>query len=281
MLIIKYNGGLGNQIFQYIFGVSKAKELGVDVAFDMNFFKKHSKRRPYMMGIFGVESKENKDFRAPLYWTFRKAIKGNKFLGLNIYKETAFSYEEKSEKIVDNTFVEGFFQSVKYFDDEIVKNLNWKAPISSKTQEIEEDMKDKNAVSIHIRRGDYVNKAIYKEMFNELTVEHYKKAIEIIKEKVENPVFYVFSDDPEWAKNNLGIEATFPSHNSNYDSWQDMYLMSKCKHNIIANSSFSFWGAMLNKNENKIVIAPKKWFNDDSIENSTKDIYPDNWIKLA
>ena len=101
-----------------------------------------------------------------------------------------------------------------------------------------------------------------------------------IKEKVENPVFYVFSDDPDWAKNNLGIEATFVSHNSGDDSWQDMYLMSKCTHNIIANSSFSFWGAMLNKNENKIVIAPKKWFNDNDIEKSTKDIYPENWIKL-
>lgn len=279
MLIIKYNGGLGNQIFQYVFGASKAKELGVELSFDMSFFKKHSKKRPYMMGIFGIKSKENKDFRAPLYWTLRKTIKGDKFLGLNIYRESAFIFEEKSKNIKDNTFIEGFFQSAKYFDDEIIKNLNFIAPINSKTQEIENSMQGLNTVSIHIRRGDYVSKAVYKNLYNELTVAHYKSAIEIIKEKVENPVFYVFSDDPIWAKENLGIEATFVSHNSGNDSWQDMYLMSKCKHNIIANSSFSYWGAMLNKNENKIVIAPKKWFNGDSIENSTKDIYPENWIK--
>ena len=187
----------------------------------------------------------------------RKFIKSNKFFGLNIYQETSFLYEEKSEKIGDGTFIEGFFQSAKYFNENEARNiLTFKKEGSAKTQEIMERMKSENSVSIHIRRGDYVQKARYKNLFNQLTLEHYARAIEIIKEKVENPSFYIFSDDPDWVKENLKVEnATYVSHNSGDDSWQDLMLMACAKHNIIANSSFSYWGAMLNNNENKIVIS--------------------------
>ena len=281
MITIKYSGGLGNQIFQYIFGLTKAKELDVDVDFDMSFFKKNP-NRPYQMDIFGIEPAVNKDFRIPLYWKLRRFIKTNKFFGLNIYQETAFVYEEKSEKITDDTFIEGFFQSAKYFDETFARNvLTFKKEGSAKTQEIMERMKSENSVSIHIRRGDYVQKARYRNLYNQLTLEHYKNAVEIIKNKVENPTFYIFSDDPDWVKENLKVEnATYVSHNSGDDSWQDLMLMAHAKHNIIANSSFSYWGAMLNKNENKVVIAPEIWFTENKPDQLTKDIYPENWIKL-
>ncbi|MBQ3102075.1 alpha-1,2-fucosyltransferase [bacterium] len=281
MITIKYSGGLGNQIFQYIFGLTKAKELGVDVDFDMSFFKKNP-NRPYQMDIFGIETTPNKDFRIQIYWKLRKFIKKDNFLGLNIYRETSFLYEEKSGRIEDNTFIEGFFQSAKYFDETFARNvLTFKKEGSAKTQEIMGKMRNENSVSIHIRRGDYVQKTRYKSLFNQLTLEHYARAIEIIKEKVENPTFYIFSDDPDWVKENLKVEnATYISHNSGDDSWQDLMLMANAKHNIIANSSFSYWGAMLNNNENKIVIAPEIWFSENKPDQLTKDIYPENWTKL-
>ncbi len=281
MITIKYSGGLGNQIFQYIFGLTKAGEIGCEVDFDMSFFKKNPKR-PYQMDIFGITPAANKDFRIPIYWKLRKFIKKDKFMNLNIYRETSFIYEEKSKEIKDNTFIEGFFQSAKYFDETFARNvLTFKKEGSKKTQEIMEKMKSENSVSIHIRRGDYVQKARYKNLFNQLTLEHYARAVEIIKEKVENPTFYIFSDDPEWVKENLKIEgATYISHNTGNDSWQDLMLMASAKHNIIANSSFSYWGAMLNGNENKVVIAPEIWFAENKPEQQTKDIYPNNWIKL-
>lgn len=281
MITIKYSGGLGNQIFQYIFGITKAKELSTSVDFDMSFFKKNP-NRPYQMDIFGIEPIPNKDFRIPIYWKLRKFIKKDCFIGLNIYRETSFLYEEKSEQITDNTFIEGFFQSAKYFNENEARNiLTFKKEGSKKTQEIMEKMKSENSVSIHIRRGDYVQKARYKSLYNQLTLEHYARAIELIKEKVENPTFYIFSDDPSWVEENLKVEnATYISHNSGNDSWQDLMLMARAKHNIIANSSFSYWGAMLNGNENKIVIAPEIWFTENKPEQLTKDIYPENWIKL-
>ncbi len=279
MITVKYNGGFGNQIFQYLMGVSLAKKLNTDVTFDMSFFKGRRTRK-YDMFLFGIEKNENKDIRVPIYWKLRRLLKMPKrFLGLNIYNEKSFNFEERFNEIKDNTFVEGFFQSPKYFDENIARELEFKAPINQKTREIEEKMNNENAVSIHIRLGDYVKKARYNKVYNHLDENHYKRAIEIIKSKVDNPAFYVFSDEPDEAKQVLSLEnAVYVTHNAGDDSWQDMYLMTRCKHNIIANSSFSYFGAYLNKNENKIVIAPIKWFQDP--RKTTEDIYPNGWIRI-
>ncbi len=130
-------------------------------------------------------------------------------------------------------------------------------------------------MSIHIRRGDFLNN----ERHNTDKNSYYKEAIELIENKVENPVFFVFSDDMDWVKTNLNAkhETNFIDFNDALTNFEDMKLMSACKHNIIANSSFSWWAAWLNRNENKIVIAPKKWLNDDS---NTNDIIPETWIKI-
>ncbi|MBE7706910.1 MAG: alpha-1,2-fucosyltransferase [Cyanobacteria bacterium SIG30] len=280
MIIMKYNGGLGNQIFQYLAGKTLAEKLNCELFFDMSFFKGR-KTRKYEMNIFGIEENPCKDIRPLLYWKLRKILKmPKKFLGLNIYNEESFSYEEKFEKIENNTFVEGFFQSPKYFNENVVNKINFEAKISEKTREIEEKIKEENSISMHIRLGDYVQKSHYSKIYNHLDENYYKKAIEIIKEKVKNPVFYVFSDDIRGASKILSNiqNVIYINHNIENDSWQDMYLMSKCKHNIIANSSFSYFGAYLNKNPEKTVIAPKKWFQDPN--KTTDDVYPDNWIKI-
>ncbi len=132
--------------------------------------------------------------------------------------------------------------------------------------------------SIHIRRGDYLSAAFSQGYGNCCTLDYYQRAIDHIRNNAGGTVtFYVFSDDIEWVRNNLKIEnARFVNHNRGTDSWQDMYLMSICDHNIIANSTFSWWGAWLNENADKIVVAPKRWWS--SIEND--DVVPDSWIRL-
>ena len=143
---------------------------------------------------------------------------------------------------------------------------------------LEQITSDASSVSVHVRRGDYVsNKNAAK--FHGLTgVDYYKAVVKEMAKRVKNPKLYIFSDDPEWCKQNLKFTqlTTYISHNT--DGSEDMRLMKACKHNIIANSSFSWWGAWLNENPNKIVIAPKQWFSHS--ESNTKDVIPDSWQKL-
>ena len=138
-------------------------------------------------------------------------------------------------------------------------------------------MKRYNSVSIHVRRGDYLNGYYYETLGKICDIAYYQRAIGTIKERVDNPHFYIFSDDPDYVTENLTIEnATFVNFNRGNDSWQDMYLMSQCKHNIIANSTFSWWGAWLNNNPQKVVVAPSHWFaNMDNDE-----IVLPEWIRL-
>jgi hypothetical protein len=138
-------------------------------------------------------------------------------------------------------------------------------------------LESSNAVSLHIRRGDYVDDVKNKYLLT-FGLEYYNEAVSYIKQTVVDPVFYIFSDDIDWAKNNLKIgEAIFVS-SPDIKDYEELVLMSKCKHNIIANSSFSFWGAWLNQNFNKIVIAPKKWSN--KFVKQYSNIAPPDWIRL-
>lgn len=132
-------------------------------------------------------------------------------------------------------------------------------------------------MSVHIRRGDYLSASFANGFGNCCPLDYYQRAIAMISKTVDKPLFVFFSDDMEWVKENFaGEDCLFVSHNKGVDSWQDMYLMSLCNHNIIANSTFSWWGAWLNHHEDKMVIAPKKWWS--TIEND--DVVPETWMRI-
>lgn len=140
-------------------------------------------------------------------------------------------------------------------------------------------MKNKNTVSIHIRRGDYENDPEAKFVLGGIcTLDYYKKSIEYLNERIEQPYYCLFSNNPEWTQENFAFlkNSLIIDWNLNKESWQDMMLMSMCRHNVIANSSFSWWGAWLNRNPDKIVIAPSKWFNIYE----AADIVPDQWVRI-
>ena len=161
-----------------------------------------------------------------------------------------------------------------------IKDFTFQSPFSEKSRLISEEIKQLNSVSIHVRRTDYISNIPANNYHGTCNETYYIEAMKIIGKKISNPHFYIFSDEPEWFKANIktNFQVTFVEHNKNEKSFEDMYLMSLCKHNIIANSSFSWWGAWLNSNENKQVIAPANWFQDKT--KNTKDLLPETWIKL-
>jgi hypothetical protein len=151
--------------------------------------------------------------------------------------------------------------------------------LSGKNADIAEQIGRVNAVSLHVRRGDYVKNPKTTATHGLCSLDYYHTAIRYIYETVEQPYFFIFSDDMAWVKEHLKIDAPcqYVDHNQGKESFNDMHLMSLCKHHIIANSSFSWWGAWLNSSPEKIVIAPNKWFAN---QNNIKDLLPNDWVTL-
>ena len=182
---------------------------------------------------------------------------------------------------MDNVYLSGYWQNEKYFDDirkEICTCFVFPDDLDEKKKNLLKTIQNDNSVGIHIRRSDYLikeNRDVYGGI---CTKEYYENAIKYIQEHVCHPVFYLFSDDLNWVRENLYREGmVLVEHSENQPSYTDMYLMSQCKHNIIANSSYSWWGAWLNSNDGKMVIAPDKWFNN----HETTDMICKGWIHMG
>lgn len=178
----------------------------------------------------------------------------------------------------NNMFVEGNFESAKYFDeyrDEIIKELTPKHPKLQKNLKLYKIIEESNSICITIRRGDFLNKDNIKAHYV-CTPEYFNKAIERIMTLVDNPHFIVFSDDIKWVKENMSFPCGVEYEDGTDPIWEKLRLMYSCKHFIISNSTFSWWAQYLSRNNNKIVIAPNKWKNTYQNE----DIYQDNWIRI-
>lgn len=184
--------------------------------------------------------------------------------------------------VSQDSFCVGIWQSEKYFLDQnetIRKDLELKAPLSLNAETQLVKINNSNSVSLHIRRGDYVVNSLPNKKHGPLSSEYCDKSIRHILTLNPDSTFFIFSDDMKWVKNNLKIDyPKFYISNDNITDCEELILMSKCRHNIIANSSFSWWGAWLNTNKEKVVIAPKKWFNVENI--NTDDLLPHSWIQL-
>lgn len=273
MIVVQLIGGLGNQLFQYAAARSLAIEKNQKLFIDVSTFESY-KLHNYALNHFNIVSsiyKAPNKYLRKIRSLYQKNI---------LYNEVDFGYNSDLINLKGNRiFLEGYFQSEKYFfkhQKEIRNDFELITPLKNITRNTIEKIERVNSVSIHIRRGDYLNNPLH----DTAKEEFYKKAVDIIEEKIDNPVFFVFSDDIDWVKLNFStkMETVFIDFNNASTNFEDLKLMSSCKHNIIANSSFSWWGAWLNKNLDKIVIAPKLWFNDDSI--NSNDIIPSNWIKV-
>ncbi len=196
--------------------------------------------------------------------------------------EPHFNYWAGFDEAPEDSYLVGYWQSEQYFRDvsEIISSdFTFKLPLSAQNMMLAEQINHVNAVSLHVRRGDYANNPLTTATHGLCSLEYYQAAVRHIAEKVEAPYFFIFSDDVGWVKENIriGFPCHYVDHNQRAESYNDMRLMSLCKHHIIANSSFSWWGAWLNRRAEKIVIAPKRWFANN---NDTKDLYAQGWITL-
>lgn len=293
--------GLGNQMFCYAFYLAIRKHYPNVSANSYMCARKGDHNGYELKRLFGIHCEDNKlsnyiiRFYRKIYYTSLRQCRARRltvaiikilyYLSLGLYIEKpGISFHENRLNVLSKRYkiYWGGWMTDKWFaetEDEIRSTFRFNMNMLCKqTQTTLQEILSLpvQSVSIHIRRGDYLYVDEYAGMCD---ISYYKRAIEIISQKVTSLCFYVFSDDIDWVKSNLTVghaTISFIDWNSRENSWQDMLLMSACKHNIIANSTFSWWGAWLNKNPEKIVICPKQF---SKLQDSS-NIMPDNWIRI-
>jgi len=254
----RLEGGLGNMLFQIATGYATSLRDNKEFICDTNqISSNHGEYTDYLNNIFR---------KIKFFTDIKYDI---------MYGEMFFPYSE-IPKLIGNSLIYGYFQSEKYFKnyrDDILKLFEIDDNTNFFLKEKYSDLLKSKTCSLHVRRGDYGHQEDYHPI---LSLEYYKNAISHFDEDTQ---FLIFSNEIDWCKNNFDFikNKTYICDNNNY---QDLYLMSMCNHNIIANSSFSWWGAWLNKNENKTVISPKLWFGPTLGGYNTNDLYCENWIKI-
>ena len=269
MLIVRFWGGLGNQLFQYAF-MEYLKLNNREVYADISDFKYHQHHYGYEIEkIFGCDvDKANQKQIAALAINHNRLTTKilEKLWGLRICKRSEF-YETyvplniEASTIASDTYFSGWWQNIYYVEPVqsiLRKKLIFNTPLQGKNLEYYKRFQSAETVSVHVRRQDYLHEKNFEGVCG---TAYYDQAIEYMKAKLADPVFLFFSDDIEWCKNNFGKkeENYYIDWNLGNNSFKDMQLMSLCKNNIIANSTFSWWSAWLNSNDKKMVIMPRQW----------------------
>ncbi|MBL8818005.1 MAG: alpha-1,2-fucosyltransferase [Planctomyces sp.] len=276
---VRISGGLGNQLFQYAAGRSVSIRTGARLILETSFFTP-SRHRSLELNQFPVSgSFEKHPAPSTLVRTLRKLI-GSAAGRDETWRETAFHYEDSFERVSVPVILEGYFQSWRYFagcQNVIRTELSVPTPRNLETRDLGMRMRDQQAVALHVRRGDYVSNPKARSIYAECPMDYYRRAMDMMPSK--SPVV-VFSDDPEWARSNLpGVRSLiFPNSNSENSALSDLWLMSQAWHHIIANSTFSWWGAWLAGEEKGLTVAPRKWFNDPAVRDS--DLFPPTWQRI-
>lgn len=291
MIIVRIIGGLGNQMFQYAAGRQLAAAHNTILKLDISDFKDYP-LRDYDLSAFNIKElfatpEEILLLKEPDTGSFKKKLK--KLLrrpskvGITHIREKQYHFDPKIPTMPGSIYLDGYWQSEKYFSDiaDIIKNeFTVKLPQTDKNMELAQQITSCESVSLHVRRGDYVTDAKTNTIHGTCDLDYYARCIEHLTQKVHRPCFFIFSDDPEWTERNLRIThpVTFIDHNGAKRNYEDLRLMSQCRHHIIANSSFSWWGAWLGQHQNTIVYAPKRWFNSPSF--NTQDLLPETWARI-
>ena len=293
MVIVQLNGGLGNQLFQFAAAKSLSLYHNVLLKIDISSFQRQNLPdlevpRDFELynfngikdKIFALSEKENADIiRFLKKKSFAKLLPNHK---RKIYSEPFFHFDANFFNSRKDVLLRGQWQSEKYFlpySTFLKEALQLKPGLIKNSLLRGSEVSSTNSVSVHVRRADYLRKPVILEWHGVMSKEYYANAFKVLDEKIGSYDVYYFTDDPQWTKSALlplrKGEIISESTSSHYE---DLYLMSQCRHNIIANSSFSWWGAWLNNNPDKIVIGPKQWFNKGPKD--TYDILPETWVKI-
>lgn len=286
MIIASISGGLGNQMFQYAIAKSMAQKNKDIFKLDISFYSTQTLRK-YELNLFNIqEDKATQKECGLLRGRVELLFKIAKKLNLPCNRPVTYVREKKSavfdEEIYGlqgDIYLDGFWQNEKYFIDireHLIKDFTPKQRISAEARSYLKGIENTNSVSMHIRRGDYVADKHTNSVHGVCGIEYYKRAIEYVVKKVSNPTFYIFSDDIPWCKENFNFLEEKIFVDDTRSAIDDLVLMKHCNHNIIANSSFSWWAAWLNQNDDKTVIAPILWWG------AKRDLNPgaSSWKRL-
>lgn len=287
MKIVKISGGVGNQLFQIAFGKYLSNVHGLQVYYDINTEQNISyftNRKPLILDL--IPSLRILNFnqnRSLFFYRFKRFVIKN-----YLPKLTNLCVENGNNQLMFNDdliakkkYFDGYWQSLIYIKpiEKLIRNeINFSNEVKNKCLKQLKTIRGSVSCSIHIRRGDYLNKK-NSELFYLCDLNYYYKCIGIIQNIESTVIFYVFSDDIEWAKQNLVAENLVFFSNENNNALIDLYLMSNCNFNIISNSTFSWWGAWLNLNLNKKVICPSRWYKDNLLNaNAINNLIPEDWL---
>ena len=294
MIISKLCGGLGNQMFQYAAARAVAIDRRQPVLVDTSWFdiEHGGTYRVYELGIFSadipiaeaslVASLQPSVAANLLQRAVRKGFSLQLNLSRSYVREPHYHYWTKLGEVPSPCLLDGYWQSPKYFEKHaqaIREDFSFPLIEGEENQAVLDSIRNsENPVSIHIRRGDYVSDSKTNATHGCCSPAYYSTAISHMESSLVNPSYYFFSDDPEWVKENFSLKnMVVVQGNMDETAFRDMQLMSECKHHVIANSSFSWWGAWLSEHQG-MTIAPKQWFQDASF--NTKDVYCDEWIRI-
>lgn len=285
MIVARITGGLGNQMFQYAAGRALAQRHQTQLLLDIRDFETQSLREfaLHRLSIQAEVASEHHLRQWPTWSRKPAALLQRIGVSTNRYKQPSFAFDPGWHVLSDNLLIEGYFQSEQYFSD--IKSILKKEflPLCKPTEnnhDFESALTSAESVMIHIRRGDYIINSKAFKTHGLCSISYYESAIKQIRTKLMQPQFFIFSDDLDWARKylSLGNEGNYIEGNTKAPEI-DLYLMSRCKHFIIANSSFSWWGAWLGFYEKSICIAPRPWF--DKVSFDERDLIPADWQRLG
>lgn len=279
-------GGLGNQMFQYAWGCFLANRLNVPLELDLTTFDEGYEARSFALDYFNISTKfasreEVAFLRKRPFWgveAFRK------LLGVrtgHVRENGDHAIDEALFSVKSPVLLDGYWQCARYMELSrplITNEFRFLRPQDSLNEGHLRCIEASESVALHVRRGDYVSNPTFNAVHGVCSLDYYQKAITLMQDSLTEPRFYVFSDDLNWACENLSLpQGTVFIDNNQGEPHEDLRLMAACKHNIIANSSFSWWGAFLGQNTDKRVIAPLKWYAQGR---SSGDLLPSSWLKL-
>ncbi len=288
MIITRLVSGLGNQMFQYAAGLALAARRGAPLRLDLRFYAGQSLRR-YELSRFAITarpitrvdrlrmtvSNPSPDPNWP-----RRVVRSLPVPRVRIVSDRVGEYDPSVIGLPDRSVLWGYWQDERYFADQadaVRRELRFAARPAPADAAVLDQIRRQPAVSVHVRRGDYLNP---NEVVGPCGIDYYDRAIAWVAERVPNARLFVFSDDPAWCRANLpaAVPTTFVTHNIGVNDPEDLRLMSACDHFIIANSTFSWWGAWLAERPGTSVVAPARWFRSD--QGNEAGVVPGRWVRL-
>ena len=280
MIVSRIIGGLGNQMFQYAAGFAVAEHIRSEHRVDVSAFGRYSLRENSLIHLNITSASIDDDDYPPIKTSCEGFVEERR--GLRTVRESGMRFDPSLFETGDDLFLFGYWQTESYFksvESKIRSEFQVKTEPDAENRNLLAQIRDSQSVAVHIRRGDYVSHRKVRKEFGSCTLRYYEGAIRLIKDRVADATFFVFSDEPEWAQAHLNIERSkYVTHNSGNRDFEDLRLMASCRHFIIANSSFSWWAAWLGAEADKTVIAPKPWFL--SAKYDSRDVVPRGWMSL-